>query len=338
MRKVLILTKDKLVHYRQTINGLGLSDDGRYKFYINEIDEKPDFVVVIGKGLRTESQFEVPKNRTMLATYEPYNICEYTRAYCDQFGVVLACQPEMKVSKHGDTSLLRTPAVLPWFVGALFQKDGGRIVTMNRENIEMTSPKKTKLISVITSKKAFTRGHLERQRFVNKLMEYYGDEIDVFGRGYNDFGDKWDVLAPYKYHIVIENTECDYYWTEKLSDCFLTGTYPFYHGCTNIAEYFPKGSYTPINIRNFEDVVKVIEEARETNLFEKSVDVMLEAKRKVLGIYNMFNIIADALDGIDDIGATGATQLKPCSAFFSWHNFYLHTIKWPLYNILSKYY
>jgi hypothetical protein len=313
-----------------------MSDDGRYKFYINEIDGTPDFVVVIGKGLRRETEFNVPKSRTLLATYEPYNICEYSKGYCSQFGIVLACQPEMKVSNPRESILYRTPAILPWFVGALFNKDGSRTVTMNREDIFDAIPQKTKLISVITSKKAFTKGHLDRQRFVNRLMEKYGDEIDVFGRGYNDFGDKWDVLAPYKYHIVIENTECDYYWTEKLSDCYLTGTYPLYHGCTNVNKYFSKEAYTPINIKDFKSVVDVIERAKESDLYEKSMGALLEAKQLVLTKYNMFNLIAKALDDVIDIEEPGKILLKPCSAYFSWHNLYLHMVKWPYYNFVSK--
>lgn len=338
MRKVLILTQDPLVHLRQTIDGLGMSDDGRYKFYINDIDEKPDFVVVKGKGISENKIVGVPKERTMLVTCEPYGILDYPRGYCDQFGVVLACQPELKVSKNNGTTLLNTPAVLPWFVGAVFLKGGGSKITMTREEIFAKNPQKTKLLSVITSKKAFTKGHVDRLRFVKKLKEYYGDAVDVFGHGFNDFDDKWDVLAPYKYHIVIENSECDYYWTEKLSDCYLAGTYPLYHGCTNIGDYFPHGAYQPVNIRDFESVVNAIENAKKNNLYENSLDLLQEAKQLVLGSYNMFNLIAKGFDAIENLDIEGGTLLKPSSEFFSLHNLYLHTIEWSYYKLLGKYF
>lgn len=337
MRKVLILTQDPLVHLRQTIDGLGISDDGRYKFYINKIEGTPDFVVVKGKGISVDKLVNVPKERTMLVTCEPYGILDYPQGYCDQFGVVLACQPELKVSKNGDTLLLHTPAVLPWFVGAVFLKGGSKI-TMTREEIVAKNPQKTKLISVITSKKAFTKGHVDRLRFVKKLKEYYGDAVDVFGHGFNDFDDKWDVLAPYKYHIVIENSECNYYWTEKLSDCYLAGTYPLYHGCTNIGDYFPHGAYQTINIRDFESVVNAIENAKKTNLYENSLDLLQEAKQHVLGSYNMFNLIAKGFDAVENIDNEGETLLKPSSEFFSLHNLYLHTIEWSYYKLLGKYF
>ena len=36
---------------RQTIGGKGISADGKYRFYINEEIENPDFWVVQGKGV-----------------------------------------------------------------------------------------------------------------------------------------------------------------------------------------------------------------------------------------------------------------------------------------------
>jgi len=41
-----------------------------------------------------------------------------------------------------------------------------------------------------------------------------------------------------QFHIAIENTAIDHYFSEKLLDCFQTKTVPIYYGCTNIHEYF----------------------------------------------------------------------------------------------------
>ena len=40
------------------------------------------------------------------------------------------------------------------------------------------------------------------------------------------------------FHICIENTSIDNYFSEKLIDCFQTQTIPIYYGCRNIGEYF----------------------------------------------------------------------------------------------------
>jgi hypothetical protein len=41
------------------------------------------------------------------------------------------------------------------------------------------------------------------------------------------------------FSVAIENISCDdNYFSEKIIDCFLTGTIPIYHGCIHIAEFF----------------------------------------------------------------------------------------------------
>ena len=72
-----------------------------------------------------------------------------------------------------------------------------------------------------------------------RLREHFGDRLDVFGRGINDFADKEEALAPYRYHISLENSSDKDYWTEKISDPLLTLTYPIYHGCENLEDYLP---------------------------------------------------------------------------------------------------
>ncbi len=337
MKNVLIITRDPLVHPRQTINGSGLSDDCKCRFFINKIDCTPDFVVVMNKGLVNEACYLVPKSRTLLLTTEPHGIYEYPKSYCMQFGTVMACQPELKLPSECGTRVLYTPAVLPWFVGGVFGINGCSMA-MDREDISSAAPKKEKLISVITSRKAFTKGHIDRLRFVNKLNEFFGDRVDIFGAGFRKFDDKWEAIAPYKYHIVIENTEGDYYWTEKLADCYLAGAYPLYHGCTNIGEYFPEGAYTQINVRDFDSVARLIDGLEREGLYENRKHLLEESKKRVLSRYNMFNLIADAIAGIECDGEEGTVRIKPASAFFSFHNLFLHTIEWSYYKMLGNYF
>jgi hypothetical protein len=46
------------------------------------------------------------------------------------------------------------------------------------------------------------------------------------------------ALKDYMFSIVIENSKEDYMFTEKLIDCFLTGTVPIYYGCPSIGKFF----------------------------------------------------------------------------------------------------
>lgn len=188
-------------------------------------------------------------------------------------------------------------------------------------------PEKTKLISVITSNKAFTQGHQDRIDFVEKLKAHYGDKLDVFGRGINGFEDKWDVLAPYKYHIAIENSSSRLYWTEKISDCYLTGTFPIYYGCTNLEEYFPESAYQKIDIYNFEEAIAIIDKVISSDTYEKSQDVLGQCKDLVLDDYNIINRIVECCNKLDPNSPKKMVTLKPSITVLDWHNFYLYFIE-----------
>ncbi|MDG5497465.1 glycosyltransferase family 10 [Niveispirillum sp. BGYR6] len=51
-------------------------------------------------------------------------------------------------------------------------------------------------------------------------------------------GDRKDQLFESMFHVCIENTRHENYFTEKLCDCFATYTIPIYYGCPNISKYF----------------------------------------------------------------------------------------------------
>jgi len=97
---------------------------------------------------------------------------------------------------------------------------------------------KSKLVSTIASAKAFLPGHVKRLEFVRSIQH----KVDWFGRGVNELPSKLDGLRDYMFSVAIENhnTITNYGITEKIVDCFLTGTVPIYHGCPHIADFFDK--------------------------------------------------------------------------------------------------
>jgi hypothetical protein len=102
---------------------------------------------------------------------------------------------------------------------------------------------KTKLISMVSSGKSFCKGH----EFRNKMMEKFKESnynIDYYGRSFNPFKVKEDVLNDYYFSITIENEKYSNYYTEKLMDCFATGTIPVYHGTPDLPKMFnPDGVF-----------------------------------------------------------------------------------------------
>ncbi len=93
---------------------------------------------------------------------------------------------------------------------------------------------KTKDISIILSAKKSTMGHKLRHSVLEKFKN-----IDSFGYK-NPIEKKITALKDYRFSIVIENCQEDYYFSEKLIDCFITGTKPIFWGCPSIDKYFDK--------------------------------------------------------------------------------------------------
>ncbi len=323
MKKILIITRNPIVNTRQMKNSDGISEDGKFKFFINDFGCEPDFLVVNGKAVREPATFNVPKQRTILLTDEPFSVLEYPKGYYRQFGTVITNQEE--IFSYKDTSVIHTHTFLPWYVGMTWEKDHSNRITLNYNDIKNANPEKTKLISVVSSFKTFSGGHVDRRRFVNRLIERYGNKIDVFGEKVNDFCDKWDVTAPYKYQIVIENCRSKNYWTEKIGDCFLANTYPIYFGCTNVRDYFPENSYTEIDIHDTEKAMEIIDRVIAEDLFSKRQNELKTSKMKVLDDYNMFNRLAVICSGIT-YGGQGEITINPAKKYFSAHNLYLHLI------------
>jgi len=116
---------------------------------------------------------------------------------------------------------------------------------------------KTKLMSFISSNKKFCDGHRKRHELFEKIKTRTNKDtaIDVYGgiighsfgykpgchlEGYPDaaWHDKSPALNDYMFSITMENDVYDTYFTEKLTDCFATGTIPVYYGTRSVGDYF----------------------------------------------------------------------------------------------------
>jgi len=145
-------------------------------------------------------------------------------------------------------------------------------------------PVKQYNISCIASDLAMLRGHRLRLDFIDTLRDQIPG-IHFFGKGSNYIPDKTDGLLPYRYSIAIENSSTPYYFTEKISDCFLTYTVPFYYGCKNIGKYFPERSFVQVNIEEPLKAIKKIRKVVEQNDWLERIDALQEARHLVLNQY-----------------------------------------------------
>lgn len=110
---------------------------------------------------------------------------------------------------------------------------------------------KSKLISMIASNKNSSYGHKYRLQ----TLEKFKNKIDSFGVGRNFIKTKEEGLNDYYFSIAMENDNYPDLITEKVLDCFATGTVPIYWGTSAISEYFnDKGIITLTDDFKIEDL------------------------------------------------------------------------------------
>jgi len=264
-------------------------------FHVNDPSvRKYDAWIVYGELPGPETAVCPPRN-TVLFLGEPPSVRRYDRGYVAQFGTVITCQDAIR---HPDVRISFPP--LPWRVGQTQAMRGHGSRAMSYDDLKATGiPQKSQLLSVVSSRKRITDGHCMRDNFVNALQKRMGKALSAFGMGRAVIDDKWDALAPYKYTIAIENCVHPHYWTEKIADAFLAGCLPFYHGCPNVAEYFPPGSFVPIDIGNVDGSIAVMERTMRDGAWERALPAIDEARRLVLDRYNLFAVAADICGGLD---------------------------------------
>ena len=283
---------------RQTPGSRGVW--GECRFCVNDDCGVCDYWVVYD-GLRQAETVSCPPQNVLFFTAEPPSVRSYPPRFTAQFSQVITCHQEIK-----QPGVIHTQQALPWHLLNKSYDD------LARED----APKKTKSLSVISSNKAFTEGHRWRVEFVERLTQRLGGDIDHVGKG-TRIPNKWDGLADYKYTVVIENSSFPDYWTEKIADAFLAGCYPFYYGCPNIADYFPAGSYTQININDLEASLAVIQAAIAQGRFEAAAEEREQAKRLVLDTYNLFPVIAGMTSVEQAALPKERVLLRPDAAFSS---------------------
>lgn len=140
----------------------------------------------------------------------------------DAYDFLLQKGPKMKEVWTSDRKLM---GMLP---NARFVPFGGCWIAPDDRRVWP----KTKGTSIIVSVKRGSEAY--EMRHAVAVM----DGIDAYGYDHTRLTDKINGLRDYRFQVVIENVWCDYWFTEKLIDCFATGTVPIYRGCPSIGDFF----------------------------------------------------------------------------------------------------
>lgn len=241
-----------------------------FSYVYNQLDGEFDITLLQDLAIINYLNGEIPIKRGMIVAdiHEPRHLLQHNGVY----EAVLHNSEKFDRILTYDNKLLKLP-------NAVF-RNGGYEVVLNKNVHVQTYPTisdeslisiydKTKLVSFITSNKTTTEGHRFRVACVDAIVNS-GIAVDIKGVGYSEIVGKIEALQDYKFSIAIENGISDNYFTEKILDCFLTGTIPIYHGCSNIGDFFDINGIITFN--TVDELIDIV-----THLDHQSYDLRLEA-------------------------------------------------------------
>lgn len=254
---------------------------GRCRFDFNPAPGgRADFSVVLYNA-RPFDRFVCAPENTLFIAGEPLAKKRYPRAFYRQFGHVVdshaqSRHPRLHVSALG----------LNWHVG--LDRASGAYRYGYDHLAGLACPAKENRIAVVCSNASKTEGQRQRLALLAALKQRLGDRLVHFGRGFTPIDDKMDAILPYRLHLVLENSVLPNYWTEKLADAYLGWAYPVYLGCPNVDEYLPREALVSINGLDADQVARRIRQLLDAPLGGEREAALLEARRRVLNVYNPF--------------------------------------------------
>jgi hypothetical protein len=252
---------------------------GDFIFTEENIDEC-DYLVILDYP-KNDFSIKVNKENVLHLCLEPPNEVSKYRQYANKNVKWIFNQMDIKrnnILSHG---------ALPWHIN----KDFDFLTELKAENL-----KKENTISWITSNQRSSNGHKSRMEFLDKIRNE--PFVNLYGRGIKPIDDKWDALSVSKYAIAYENYESDYYWTEKIADCFLSYTIPLYFGCNKIEDFFPENSFIQIDPKD-KHINLFLKEITESNKWEENLDAISKARELVLNEYQLFPFLSNKIKSFE---------------------------------------
>jgi hypothetical protein len=239
-----------------------------------------DYLVILDYP-KDDFSINVNKNNIIHLCLEPPNEVSKYRQYGNKKVKVIFNQLDIKKNN------ILSHAALPWHINKDFD-------FLN--NLKVASLTKENKIVWVTSNQRTSKGHNVRMDFLDAIKGL--SFVDLYGRGINPIDDKWDVLSPSKYAIAYENFQNDYYWTEKIADCFLCYTMPLYFGCNTIDQFFPKDSFIQIDPKD-KHIDLFLKEIVASTKWEENLNAISEARNLILNEYQLFPFLYDKIKAME---------------------------------------
>lgn len=172
----------------------------------------------------------------------------------------------------------------PWYGNQL---GGGQITNKAYEN-------KTKNISIVSSDKTYCELHKKRIMIANQLKS--NNLADTFGTFDGGVPVKvCDMLTDYRYSIGIENYVSDYFFTERLTNCFVAMTVPIYFGARKIPELFNPDGIIFLKETDLDCIVPVLAQCSE-NDYEQRLPAIIDNFNRVMKFINIDDYLYEVVN------------------------------------------
>lgn len=252
---------------------------GEFVFTEDDVAEC-DYLIILDYP-KDDFSIKVNKNNILHLCLEPPNEVSKYRQYANKNVKWIFNQLDIKknnILSHG---------ALPWHIN----KDFDFLNELKNESLN----KENKIVWV-TSNQRSSKGHRIRMDFLEKIKDL--PFLELYGRGINPIDDKWEVLSKSKYAIAYENFQNDYYWTEKIIDCYLSYTMPLYFGCNVIENFFPKDSFIQIDPKD-KHIELFLKEIATSTKWEENLDSIAKARELVLNEYQLFPFLSHQIKSLE---------------------------------------
>jgi hypothetical protein len=251
----------------------------------------------------------VPRERRICFVTEPPMVREYRLDYLNQFGTVIS---PYDIDGYNGRLILDNLCV-GWLAGS------------SLDNFEQC--RKTKEISFISSFKKKKYGHRRRVIFMYELMKHFGNRIDYFGRDLAPVKDKFDAIAPYKYHIAVENCSLVNYWTEKLADAWIAWSLPIYCGDPSILRKVPDPmGIEVIDIGDIPCAIRHIEYILKKDIYSSRLDAIAACREWAIKKTDPKERVCDIIESSSDHVKSVPKLETPESLDATWKQPNEHTV------------
>lgn len=149
----------------------------------------------------------------------------------------------------------------------------------------VANEQKTKNISIVSSNKVSCDLHKFRIELARQCKrDGLADTFGTFdGGGYSDISES---LKDYRYSIVVENTLSDYFFCEKLTNCFAAQTIPVYLGARKVHEFFNADGIIVIDTQDLNEVCRILRQCTEQE-YRDRLPAVLDNYERVQEYLNM---------------------------------------------------